>query len=160
MCEPKDSLVRLRMKNLAAVSVLAGLVVAAQPVPVALATEGDVVIVDSTDVPVVVTAPYPPGQVEAVAGASGATVTWTPPEDDGGESITGYLVQFSADDGVTWTGSPDAGPDATSSFIDGLDNGVAYVFQVTRERIRQIEARALQKLKDPRSSSQLVGFLD
>ena len=26
---------------------------------------------------------------------------------------------------------------------------VAYVFQVTRERIRQIEARALQKLKDP-----------
>lgn len=37
---------------------------------------------------------------------------------------------------------------------------VAYVFQVTRERIRQIEARALQKLKDPRSSSHLVGFLD
>jgi len=37
---------------------------------------------------------------------------------------------------------------------------VAYVFRVTRERIRQIEARALQKLKDPRSSSQLVGFLD
>jgi RNA polymerase primary sigma factor len=37
---------------------------------------------------------------------------------------------------------------------------VAYVFRVTRERIRQIEARALQKLKDPRTSSQLVGFLD
>jgi RNA polymerase primary sigma factor len=37
---------------------------------------------------------------------------------------------------------------------------VAYVFQVTRERIRQIEARALQKLKDPRTSSQLVEFLD
>ena len=37
---------------------------------------------------------------------------------------------------------------------------VAYVFQVTRERIRQIESRALQKLKDPRSSSHLVGFLD
>ncbi|MFV1967048.1 MAG: RNA polymerase sigma factor RpoD/SigA [Pirellulaceae bacterium] len=37
---------------------------------------------------------------------------------------------------------------------------VAHVFRVTRERIRQIEARALQKLKDPRTSSQLVGFLD
>jgi RNA polymerase primary sigma factor len=36
----------------------------------------------------------------------------------------------------------------------------AYVFQVTRERIRQIEARALQKLRDPRRSSELVGFLD
>ncbi len=110
--------------------VLAGLLVAAQPFPAALAAEGDVVVVDSTDVPVVVTAPYPPGQVEAVARASGATVTWLPPEDDGGEAITGYLVQLSADDGVTWTGAPDAGPDTTSSVIDGLDNGTSYVFQV------------------------------
>jgi RNA polymerase primary sigma factor len=36
----------------------------------------------------------------------------------------------------------------------------AYIFRVTRERIRQIEARALQKLRDPRRSSKLVGFLD
>ena len=37
---------------------------------------------------------------------------------------------------------------------------VAYIFKVTRERIRQIEDRALRKLKDPRCSSELVGFLD
>jgi RNA polymerase primary sigma factor len=36
----------------------------------------------------------------------------------------------------------------------------AYIFRVTRERIRQIESRALQKLRDPRCSSELVGFLD
>jgi RNA polymerase primary sigma factor len=37
---------------------------------------------------------------------------------------------------------------------------VAYIFHVTRERIRQLERRALDKLQDPRCSSQLVGFVD
>jgi RNA polymerase primary sigma factor len=37
---------------------------------------------------------------------------------------------------------------------------VAYIFQVTRERIRQLEKRALAKLKDPRQSGKLVGFVD
>ena len=37
---------------------------------------------------------------------------------------------------------------------------VAYVFRVTRERIRQLEARALRRLQDPRVSAQLVDFLD
>ena len=37
---------------------------------------------------------------------------------------------------------------------------VAHVFQVTRERIRQIEKRALDKLRDPRCSGELVGFVD
>ncbi len=46
---------------------------------------------------------------------------------------------------------------------DGYDytlEQVAYIFKVTRERIRQIEKRAMQKLQDPRSSSELVGFVD
>ncbi len=37
---------------------------------------------------------------------------------------------------------------------------VAYVFRVTRERIRQLEARALRRLQDPQLSAQLVDFLD
>lgn len=37
---------------------------------------------------------------------------------------------------------------------------VAYIFKVTRERIRQLEDRALRKLQDPRCSSELVGFID
>lgn len=37
---------------------------------------------------------------------------------------------------------------------------VASIFKVTRERIRQIEDRALRKLQDPSRSSELVGFLD
>jgi RNA polymerase primary sigma factor len=37
---------------------------------------------------------------------------------------------------------------------------VAGVYGVTRERIRQIEARAMRKLQSPARSSQLAGFLD
>jgi RNA polymerase primary sigma factor len=46
---------------------------------------------------------------------------------------------------------------------DGYDytlEQVAYIFRVTRERIRQIEKRAMQKLQDPRCSSDLVEFVD
>jgi RNA polymerase primary sigma factor len=37
---------------------------------------------------------------------------------------------------------------------------VAYIFQVTRERVRQIQDRALRRLQDPRCSAELVEFLD
>ena len=49
----------------------------------------------------------------------------------------------------------------------GLDDGyshtleeVGYVFKVTRERIRQIEAKALRKLRHPSRSKKLKDFLD
>ncbi len=37
---------------------------------------------------------------------------------------------------------------------------VARVFQVTRERIRQLEQRAMRKLQDPKCSAELIGFVD
>ena len=37
---------------------------------------------------------------------------------------------------------------------------VGHIFRVTRERIRQIEAKAVRKLQQPSRSQQLVGFLD
>jgi RNA polymerase primary sigma factor len=37
---------------------------------------------------------------------------------------------------------------------------ISRIFRVTRERVRQIEDRALRKLQDPRQSAELVGFLD
>ncbi|HLF94979.1 MAG TPA: sigma factor-like helix-turn-helix DNA-binding protein, partial [Planctomycetota bacterium] len=37
---------------------------------------------------------------------------------------------------------------------------VARLFSLTRERIRQIEARAMRKLQDPLRARRLEGFLD
>lgn len=37
---------------------------------------------------------------------------------------------------------------------------IGYIFQLTRERIRQLEYRALRKLQDPRCSAELVEFMD
>ena len=49
----------------------------------------------------------------------------------------------------------------------GLGDGYSYtleevghIFKVTRERIRQIEAKAVRKLQQPSRSQDLVGFLD
>jgi len=49
----------------------------------------------------------------------------------------------------------------------GLGDGYAYtldevgkIFKVSRERIRQIESRAVRKMKDPLRSGQLKGFVD
>ena len=49
----------------------------------------------------------------------------------------------------------------------GLGDGYPYtleevgrIFKVTRERIRQIEARAVGKLRDPARSRRLEGFLE
>ena len=49
----------------------------------------------------------------------------------------------------------------------GLGDGYSYtleevghIFKVTRERIRQIEAKAVRKLQQPSRSGELIGFLD
>jgi RNA polymerase primary sigma factor len=49
----------------------------------------------------------------------------------------------------------------------GLTDGYAYtleevgkIFSVTRERVRQIEAKAVRKLQQPYRSRGLLGFLD
>jgi len=49
----------------------------------------------------------------------------------------------------------------------GLDDGYTYtleevgrIFKVTRERVRQIEAKAVKKLQHPIRARKLVGFLD
>ena len=46
---------------------------------------------------------------------------------------------------------------------DGYDytlEQIAHIFKVSRERVRQIEKRALQKLQEPNSSNELVEFVD
>ena len=56
-------------------------------------------------------------------------------------------------------GELDFEPEQLEKFYDTLEE-VGKEFNVTRERIRQIEAKALRKLRHPSRSKKLKDFLD
>ncbi len=70
------------------------------------------------------TAPGAPTSVNASAGNTQATVSWTAPSSTGGSAITGYTVTSSGGQTATTTG-------ATTATVTGLTNGTAYTFTVT-----------------------------
>jgi hypothetical protein len=69
------------------------------------------------------TVPGAPTAVSATAGNAQATVSFTAPTNDGGATITAYMVT-SSPDGFTATGS------ASPLTVTGLTNGTAYTFTV------------------------------
>jgi putative cell wall-binding protein len=72
-----------------------------------------------------VTPPDPPTNVQATAGSNEATVTWTPPLNDGGSPITKYKI-------TAQPGSASANANAgdTSAVVTGLWGGQTYSFVV------------------------------
>ena len=71
--------------------------------------------------------PGAPTGVTATAGNAQATVTFTPPVNNGGSPITGYTVTSNPAGGVDVNG----GSTATTHTVTGLTNGTAYTFTVT-----------------------------
>lgn len=74
-----------------------------------------------------------PGSPSSVVGysADGAVpLSWAAPLTDGGTSITSYVVQFSSNNGATWTVFDTGTSPARTALITGLTNGTSYVFRV------------------------------
>ncbi len=74
------------------------------------------------------TVPGAPTDVSATAGDASATVSWTPPADDGGSAITEYTI--TTYEGSNPTGTTTASGSATSKTVTGLTNGTTYTFTV------------------------------
>jgi len=80
-------------------------------------------------VPVNTVAGAPTG-VSATAGNAIASVSWTAPTSNGGAAITDYIVEYSNNNGSTWTVFSDGVSTATTATVTGLVNGTAYIFRI------------------------------
>jgi Ca2+-binding RTX toxin-like protein len=75
-----------------------------------------------------------PGSVSGVAGLSGDGVvglSWVVPAVSRGAVVTDYVVEYSADGGVSWLVFADGTSASTAATVSGLLNGVSYVFRVS-----------------------------
>lgn len=75
-------------------------------------------------------APSQPGMPAVTPGNLQVSLVWSAPSSNGGSAVTDYLVQFSANGGVTWSTFADGLSTATASTVTGLVNGTNYVFRV------------------------------
>ncbi len=77
----------------------------------------------------VITAPGAPTAVTATTGNGRVSLSWTAPTNAGGAQRLGYVVQYSADAGTTWS-TVNFRFDDTRAVIPFLTNGKPYVFRV------------------------------
>lgn len=77
----------------------------------------------------------PPAPTAGTPGATSVPLSWSPPSDDGGASITSYTVQYATNAGFT-TGVGTQSFASTSGTVTGLTAGQVYYF-----RVRAVNAR-------------------
>ncbi len=68
-------------------------------------------------------------EVSVTPGNAQLEVNWNKP-DDGGDTITGFFVQYMKDTDTGWTDHSTPGKDETSTTISSLDNGDMYTVRV------------------------------
>lgn len=74
-----------------------------------------------------------PGAPTSVTGKDGVEqvyLTWKSPTTNGGAWITSYEIQYSSDNGSSWSTVASVPPNSASANITGLTPGTAYVFRV------------------------------
>jgi len=81
------------------------------------------------------TAPDAPTSLSATPASTQVALTWSAPSDDGGSSITDYVVQYKATADSTWNTFNDGISTNTNATITGLTNGTQYNFRVAAVNI-------------------------
>jgi uncharacterized delta-60 repeat protein len=75
--------------------------------------------------------PGVPTGVSGVPGPGVVWLSWVVPSVTGGAVVTDYVVEYSSDGGVSWSTFADATSSSTSVVVEGLSDGVGYVFRVS-----------------------------
>ncbi len=76
------------------------------------------------------TTPGAPTLLAGTAGDSQVALTWAAPASNGGASIIDYEVQYSYDDGISWTTFLRSASNAASTNVTGLTPGIPFIFRV------------------------------
>lgn len=74
-------------------------------------------------------APSAPQSVSYVANDKSIDLSWSAPANNGGSGITGYIIQYSSNNGTTWT-TRTVAFNITSYIIQSLTNGVQYSVRI------------------------------
>ena len=74
--------------------------------------------------------PDAPSDVRGSVGNTQVRLQWQPPVNGGAGGITGYVVQQTLDNGITWTTSVLQALTSTSATVVGLTNSRSYVFRI------------------------------
>jgi surface protein len=74
--------------------------------------------------------PDPPTEVTGSSGNNSISLVWTAPEFSGTSPITDYIVQYSSDNGGSWTTVSKPVSTSTSLLVSGLVNAQDYLFRV------------------------------
>ena len=77
------------------------------------------------------TVPSPPTKVVVAPGEGSVSLSWSAPTDNGGASVTDYIIQFKAVADATWSTFGDEISTNTVATVPGLRNGKAYMFRVS-----------------------------
>ncbi len=80
--------------------------------------------------PIAPSAPSAPLNVTVNVNYNAASVYWGTPANNGGSAITGYYVEYSTNNGATWTRSAQLGSTARSTALSSLQGGTVHQFRV------------------------------
>jgi subtilisin family serine protease len=90
---------------------------------------GDPSVVSAVVSPGVPTAPC--CITEVLIGPQYVALRWGAPTSDGGSAVTNYVIEYTINDGVSWTTWPEPTGNGTNRTITGLTDGVPHKFRIS-----------------------------